>query len=84
MTAPTARAVTRALTRAGFGLIRSTTVTAGVVRVEQRYAARGALAAADTRARRERRAGLIADVLRAEGWHAVRVFDRVTVTAVSL
>lgn len=76
----TARAVTRVLTRAGFPGIRSSLVSDGTVRVEQRYLVRGALTPADTRARREQRARLIAEQLVAEGWQAVPVFDRVTVT----
>lgn len=80
MTALTARNVTRALTAAGFTGFRSTLVTEGVVRAEQGYFARGALTPGDTRARREARARLAVGVLLAEGWDAVRVYDRLTVT----
>lgn len=76
----TARAVTRALTRAGFAGFRSTLVTDGVVRVTQPYLVRGALTPADTRARREARARLAVAQLIAEGYEAARVHDRVTVT----
>jgi hypothetical protein len=83
VTAPTtitAAGITRLLRRAGFELTRASTITLGVVKVEQQYTARGALAPADLVSRREARAKLIAEQLIAEGYRAVRVHDRVTVT----
>ncbi len=72
--------VTRTLTRAGWHGFTSKLVAPGVVSTTQRYTARGALAAADTRGRRERRAILAAEVLRVHGYTVAVVFDRLKVT----
>lgn len=84
MTAPqplTARAVTRALTAAGFHGFQSQIQAEGVVRVTQRYAAGRALTPGDLRARREARARLAQGVLiREPGWAVARIGDRLTVT----
>lgn len=83
MTAPrlTAQAVTRLVrTATGSDLFTSSAAGPHVVRVSQRYAVAGALAAADTRDRRETRARLAAAALVQAGYEVARTGDRLTVT----
>jgi hypothetical protein len=75
----TARKITKILHDAGHGLFHCSLQAEGIVRCTQNYVAHGALAAADTRSRRERRAQMAVDVLTQAGYVADRVDDRVRV-----
>lgn len=77
----TAREITKILRDAGFSGITSRQVAPGLVSVTQKYAVRGALTPFDLRSRRTARAKMAAEVLRAEGYRADHIDDRIRVAA---